>query len=94
MLDEKSSSAIPLPTLTIFLGIRYDFELCIGRYGVGILFAVLVMYSRIDIIPLYDDRTAVIFLLTVYKIPDLRLAMHHYNARQCQVPDNILDVMS
>ena len=43
LLDKKSSSAIPLPTLTIFLEIRYKFELCIGRYGVGILFAVLVM---------------------------------------------------
>ena len=29
--------------LTIFLEIRYNFELCIGRYRVGILFVVLVM---------------------------------------------------
>jgi len=54
-------------------------------------------YSGIDIIPPHDDRTAVIFSLIVYKIPDLRLAMHHYNARYCQTvlgPDNILVVMS
>jgi hypothetical protein len=54
-------------------------------------------YSEIDIIPLRDDRTAVLFLLIVYKIPDLRLAMQHYKARYCQTvpgPDNILDVMS
>jgi len=54
-------------------------------------------YSGIDIIPLHDDRTAVIFSLIVYKLPDLRLAMHHYNAIYCQTvpgPDNILDVIS
>jgi hypothetical protein len=54
-------------------------------------------YSGIDIIPLDDDRTAVIFSLIIYKIPDLRLILHHYNARYCQTvlgPDNILEVMS
>jgi len=54
-------------------------------------------YSGIDIVPLPDDRTAVMFSLTVYKILDLRFAMHHYNARYCQTvpsPNNILDVMS
>ena len=57
---------------------------------------IIQNYSGIDIIPLQDDRTAVIFLLIVYKIPDLRLATHCYKARYCQTvlgPDNILDVM-
>jgi len=54
-------------------------------------------YSGIDIIPLHDNRTATIFSVIVYKMPDLRLTTHHYKARYGQTvpsPDNILDVMS
>jgi len=61
------------------------------------LVVIIQSYSGIDIIPLQDDRTAVICLLFVYKIPDLRLTTHYYKARYYQTvlgPDNILDVMS